>query len=690
MEQCRNNRIRKKMVARKLKLGFLLLLGAIFAHAQNEIPKQLIVQLKAEANVEQLNTNALKFEKLSKSLPLYLLYFSDDEASNQAYQNLSQSNSVEFVQPNHQLERRETIPPDDLFNTQWYFYNNGTFGSYPAGVDIGAAAAWDSTTGGLTRLGDTIVVAVIDGYFNTHHPDLNFFINYDEVPDNGIDDDGNGFIDDYHGWNARLNNDSTYWESGNHATAISGIIGAKQNDTGIVGLNWGLKVLPVYADVVESQVIEAYDYVLEMRKLYMQSAGTKGAFVVAANSSFGIDNADPLDFPVWCSYYDTLGKYGIISVAATANTDVNVDTDGDMPTACASNFLITVNSTNGFDQKYSSGYGVNSIDLGAPGVGIKSTSNFNTYTNNTGTSFAAPMVAGTLALMFSQACEKLIQDYYAYPDSIALFMIQNILDGVDVLPSLSQTKSGGRLNAYNSLLLTSNYNCESCALHTGLIKTDVSCNGLNDGSIHLSFNDPNLLQSVFWSNGDTADNLNALAANSYFLVVTDTNNCQQSFWVGIHQPEAIVFDSVRVRHFEDANPGEIVAFVSGGGVPYQFSLNGSAFSSTSIFSGLGVGTYHIQVRDSSGCERDTTISIYHVGIDPQKNCSYSIVQTNENLFINTYCADKSQKIELLDVNGKRLASTYSHQIDISQLQKGIYLLCIYEPYGIYTKKILIH
>jgi len=101
--------------------------------------------------------------------------------------------------------------------------------------------------------------------------------------------------------------------------------------------------------------------------------GAEGAFVVAVNSSWGTDFGQPADAPLWCALYDSLGTYGVLSCAATANNNTNVDTMGDLPTACPSDYLISVTNTNSSDVKVNSaGYGVVTIDLGAPGNQIYS------------------------------------------------------------------------------------------------------------------------------------------------------------------------------------------------------------------------------------------------------------------------------------------------------------------------------
>src|SRR5690606_9496705 len=143
--------------------------------------------------------------------------------------------------------------------------------------------------------------------------------NTDETPNNGIDDDNNGYVDDYDGWNAY--NSTGNIPSANHGTHVAGIAGAiGNNEIGISGVNWNVKTMPIAGSSGnEATVVEAYAYALEMRARYNETDGDEGAFIVVTNTSFGVDMGDPTNFPIWCSMYDELGEVGILSCAATAN-----------------------------------------------------------------------------------------------------------------------------------------------------------------------------------------------------------------------------------------------------------------------------------------------------------------------------------------------------------------------------------
>jgi hypothetical protein len=419
-------------------------------------------------------TGFTTIEILSPYMGIVLVGVDSTEDENVMLQKINSVRGVTLSQLNHYTQDRNTVPNDTYYSSMWSLDNTGQSGGTPD-ADIDAPEAWDITTGGLTATGDTIVIAVIDGGFQLTHVDLNFWKNYNEIPGNSIDDDGNGYVDDVNGWNAINNN--TIIGSNSHGTHVAGTIGAKGNSSsGTTGINWNVKVMAIQGSSSnEAAVVRAYNYVLANRKLYDLSNGTKGAFVVATNSSFGVDQGQPSTYPIWCAMYDSLGVAGILSAGATANQNWNIDVVNDIPTGCSSPYLISVTNTTRLDQKYTSaGYGINTIDLGAPGTNIYSTIPTNSWSmsNWTGTSMATPHVAGTIGLMYAAACQQLIDDYKIDPAGKALIMKDYLLNGVDTLSSLSNLcATGGRLNAYNALINVQTYS--SC------ISTGISSSSLN-------------------------------------------------------------------------------------------------------------------------------------------------------------------------------------------------------------------
>ncbi|ALA93723.1 subtilisin-like serine protease [Porphyromonas gingivalis AJW4] len=414
------------------------------SYVENEFIIWLNQEVDAAVFAADCNEPVVPKRLLSKRLNIWLFEIKDNvEQRSMIMDNLSRNGDIRHIQNNHtNVTLRDITPNDTHYNKQW------------APAKISLPKAWDEySTGGNTVMNDTIVVAVIDGGAFLNHEDLSFFKNTHEIPNNGIDDDGNGYKDDYDGWNAFLHNGNI--NSDPHGTHVSGIVGAVGNNAkGVCGVNWNVKVMPIRGSSgYEAIVVEAYSYAMEMRALYNETNGAKGAFVVATNSSFGIDYGNPNNYPIWCSMYDEMGKVGILSCGAGPNLNVNVDNVGDVPSTCPSNYLIGVTNTTQADIKNpSAGYGINNIDIGAPGTAIYSTTPNNTYQYMTGTSMATPQVAGVIALMYASMPKEMIQSCKEDPAKFALMVKQSLLDGADNLSSLNGlVASGRRLNAYGAI-----------------------------------------------------------------------------------------------------------------------------------------------------------------------------------------------------------------------------------------------
>ncbi|MEK7255089.1 MAG: S8 family serine peptidase, partial [Bacteroidota bacterium] len=435
------------------------------ANAQKHVPGDLLVQMQPGSDPYNLiakmqswrgvPTRLEVVEEVSKPFRIWLLHF-DFQAidENQFLAEIRRQPEVQVAQFNHLIELRETVPNDPNFGQQWQWVNTGQTGGTPD-ADVDADLAWDITTGGKTA-GDSvdIVVAVIEGA-NRNQPDLqgNLWVNSAEIADNLVDDDGNGYVDDYDGWNISSDNDNI--PSSGHGTNVSGMVGAKGNNGLLVtGINWDVKIMHVVVgNTVEANVLEAYTYPYVMRKRYNETGGAQGAFIVATNSSWGTDFGQPADAPLWCAFYDSLGAVGILSCGSTANNNVNIDEVGDLPTACPSEFLLSVTATDHNDVRTFSAFGVTHVDVGAPGEDIFTISN-NGTTTTSGTSFASPLTAGIIGLLYSAPCGTLHGQALADPAGTALLVRDAIFNGADVVPDLvGFTKTGGRVNAFNSLQL---------------------------------------------------------------------------------------------------------------------------------------------------------------------------------------------------------------------------------------------
>lgn len=455
----------------RLLLLPLLALFLISAPAQAQLTEsadgtiigQAIVQLQPQADLQALVLRANRLQPSSvkplravaSTLNIHLLEFDPLRWPGRSFFDwLDEQWAVASHQPNAQLEFRNR-PNDPDYEFQW------------GAERIGLPDVWSATQGGLTALGDTIVVAILDSGFDPEHEDLagNIWTNRGEIPNDSIDNDGNGYVDDYQGWDFKSNSPELAY--GNHGLAVSGIIGAKgNNNLGVAGINWNVKMMMLSIGRVD-HVISAYEYIIEQRRRYNETQGQEGDFIVVTNASWGVSGEPTFcdDEPLWNDMFDRLGEVGILTGAATANQNRDVDEVGDIPTSCSSPFIISVLNSNSDNQKHSnSAYGKKSIAMAAPGHQSYSLALNNSYGTFGDNSAAAPHLTGAIALLYSLDCEFLAAEALSKPSETALFIRSALFDAVEPLPAFKDiTATGGRLHVRDAMNLIA----EQCGGTTG-------------------------------------------------------------------------------------------------------------------------------------------------------------------------------------------------------------------------------
>ncbi len=459
----------------RLSILILFLLISISTFAQ-KIANEIILSSSADksAQKEILRTiksidsdiNYVELKPLCKSLDIYLMIIETSSGNNfseKVIEVLDYNEHIDYAYSNRMTHRRAT-PNDTRYPNQWNLEL------------IKATEAWDITTGGEDFNSNEIVIAIMDDGFDVDHEDIqsNLWENRNEIIGDGLDNDFNGYIDDEHGIDLNSENGDIIVES--HGTSVMGIVGADSNNgTGITGINWNTKVMVLSSVTNEAKVIEGYNYIYEMRNKYNLSEGANGAYVVATNYSLGIDNLFGEDHPAWCGMYDLLGGVGIVSVGATTNSNRNIDLEGDLPTTCSSPYFIGVTNTDRNDVKVTNaGFGLENIDLSAPGRNTETLKPDSEYGTFGGTSASAPHVAGALGLLYSLKCENLAAFIKESPGESALRIRQSILNGTDALPTLAGvTATGGRLNILKSMSELSEFCSEdSTAVTTGALQVE--------------------------------------------------------------------------------------------------------------------------------------------------------------------------------------------------------------------------
>jgi subtilisin family serine protease len=389
------------------------------------VPSELLIKLEAKRSKiteERIRGNGAKILERFDELGWRRVKIPKGRSVEEAIKEYSAVQGVLAVQPN------------------FYYHlladpNDPLIGSLYGMAKISAPAAWDMTTGS-----SSVVVADIDTGMRYTHEDLaaNAWTNSGEIPNNGIDDDGNGFVDDYYGYDFFYNDPDPFDDAGGHGTHTAGTIGAVGNDLlGVVGVNWNVKIMPIKiysplgTDSTSAMLVNAYNYVTMMKN--------RGVNIRVTNNSYG-------DCGEACGYdqatkdaLDAMGNAGILNVFAAGNNGRNIDTAPFFPASYTSPSILAVAASDQNDNRAGfSNYGAESVDIAAPGVSILSTVNStnSSYGSKSGTSMATPHVAGAAALLS------------AYNPSLSPASLKaTLMNTADVLPNWAGVvRSGGRLN----------------------------------------------------------------------------------------------------------------------------------------------------------------------------------------------------------------------------------------------------
>ncbi|GAB3528555.1 hypothetical protein GCM10027443_06630 [Pontibacter brevis] len=420
---------------------------AMASRGQEFVANEVLVKFKAGTSEE---ARAAALARISGKVKEHILTktmerFGDREgfllvhtpmAALEAISKIKGGAEIEFAEPNY-IYQHHAASNDPYYTngSLWGMYGDATSPANQYGSQAGEAWATGHTGSA------SVVVGVIDEGIQYTHPDLdkNIWTNPND-PVDGVDNDGNGYVDDIHGWDFD-GNDNEVYDGGSrgslddHGTHVAGTIGAKMDGAGVVGVNWTVTMISCKflgrRGGTTANAVKAVDYLTDLKTRHNMN-------IVASNNSWGGGGFSQ-------ALYDAISRANaqeILFVAAAGNGGSDgVGDDNDVTASYPSNYeldnIIAVAAiTSSGDKSSFSNYGAKTVDLGAPGSGVYSTTAFNTYSSYSGTSMATPHVTGGVALWAA-----------SNPGATAAQMKNAILSSTVPTASLAgKTVTGGRLD----------------------------------------------------------------------------------------------------------------------------------------------------------------------------------------------------------------------------------------------------
>lgn len=405
---------------------------------KKESEPEVLVKFRQDVSLSEIKRIVAELnDRIEDELEFTKNLFSIDDldglnAEEVAEEYRKMSGLVLYAEPNYEIKIENSpktflgnfLPNDPLFHQQWALHNTGQKGGKPQ-ADINILKVWEKV-----KWKEEVVVAVLDTGIDYTHPDLtkNIWLRPDSIPQ--YKDDELGVINDLRGFNA-VDNLSDPMDDNGHGTHCAGIIGAEGNNRfGIAGLNWKIKIMPLKflgrtGSGSVKNAIEAINYAIDRKQ--------KGVNISAINASWGsMNRSKALEEAIRAA-----AEVGILFVAAAGNNSSNNDIRPHYPASYALTNVISVAALDRNDDLASfSNYGQKTVHIAAPGKEIISTWLNQDFREASGTSMAAPHVAGAAALILSLE-----------PDIPVDKLKQRILTSAEKIASLKgKVSSGGKLN----------------------------------------------------------------------------------------------------------------------------------------------------------------------------------------------------------------------------------------------------